>query len=50
MKEEAVYVRKLGEIPDSIDANPGFDLVHRDFCAYYYPYDRLWFVENQDFW
>lgn len=50
MAEEAVYIRKLGKILDSLDVTPREYLVHRYFCAYYYPHEQLWFVENHDLW
>lgn len=48
MEEEAVYVRTIGEILESLDANPRSDLVHRKFCVYYFPCARLWFFENHE--
>lgn len=44
MDEGAVYARKIVEILDDLDSNPRTELLHRYFSAYYYTYDRLWFV------
>lgn len=48
--EEAVYVWKLKEILHSIEEDTRTDLLHCDFCAYYFAYDRLLFVENHELW
>lgn len=49
-EEVVVYVSKIDEMLDSLYENPRSDYVHYDFCAYNYPYDRLWFVCTRYVW
>lgn len=50
MSEESIYVHKVGELLNSLASASRDELVHRDFCVYWFPQDQLWFIESHEFW
>lgn len=50
MSEDTVYARKVDEHLDSFAVAPLNELVHEDFCVYFFPHYQLWIFPSHAFW